>query len=63
VLANQFPVLSWERDWFRHALEEIRASLGDQSYELAVARGAALSYDDAVAVTSSAIEDRSRAWT
>jgi predicted ATPase len=56
----QFAVLTWERDWFQHVVEEIRAVLGTQPCEQASAEGAALSYDDALAVATDAIDHLSR---
>jgi hypothetical protein len=58
ALARQFAVLTWEREWFQGVLEEIKVLLGEERFEQAVAQGAALTYDDAVALASNAVEDQ-----
>jgi hypothetical protein len=60
ALARQFGVLTWERDWFQHLVEEIRTLLGTELYEQAVATGTALSYDDALAAAMEAVDRLSR---
>jgi predicted ATPase len=56
ALAGQYGVLRWEHEWFQRTLDEIRVSLGSNPFEDAVARGAALTYDDAIASALEAIE-------
>jgi hypothetical protein len=60
VLVRQFPVLTWEREWFRHTVDRITGLLGDEPYRTAFSRGAALTYDDAVATALDAVERLSR---
>jgi predicted ATPase/class 3 adenylate cyclase len=60
VLGRQFAVLTWERDLFQHAIDDVRARLGDEPYQAAVDHGAALSHDDAVATALDTIERLSR---
>jgi hypothetical protein len=56
VLGRQFPVLTWERDWFQRVIEEVKAVLGYKAYQVAVDHGMALAYDDAVATALDAVE-------
>jgi hypothetical protein len=60
VLVRQFPVLTWEREWFRDTVDRITGLLGDEPYRTAFSRGAALTYDDAVATALDAVERLSR---
>jgi predicted ATPase/DNA-binding SARP family transcriptional activator len=60
ILARQFPILAWERERFQTVSDELRALLGDEQYHAASERGIALSYDDALAAASGAVERLAR---
>jgi predicted ATPase len=55
VLSRQFGVLAWERHAFEAAIEEIKAALGEEKHLESLARGGALSYDEAVAFATGAL--------
>jgi predicted ATPase/DNA-binding SARP family transcriptional activator len=56
LLSRQFPILAWERESFQAVNDELKAALGPEHYQVAVETGKALSYDNARAAASEAIE-------
>lgn len=56
VFANTYGVPAHELPDRQHALERLQAELGGQRYSVAVARGAAMSYDEAISSTIAALD-------
>ena len=57
VFANTYGVPVHEIPDRQHALEQLKANLGDERYAAAIARGAAMDYDEALSSTIRALDD------